>query len=230
MSYLVKVGGSLTPAYIPAIYRVLNNIAKRNRQKIFIFPGGGRFADLIRDYRKRIALSGGIMHKMALAALDQNAYLIASLCKCKYVTSLKQAKGIKTGIAVIAPYQILTQEQPFTGRNLDIDILSSDSSAIYLAHLLKAKFIIATDVDGVYAGNPSKAGKGRPGLLRQIDTKTLSRLENGGPLDGTISALIDKYKIGTWVVNGKYPQRLYQLIKDNRVNKGTLIKPSGGRR
>lgn len=228
MSYLIKIGGSLTPAYVGAIYKILNNIARNSRQKIFIFPGGGKFADLIREYKKIIPLSSGIMHKMALAALDQNAYLIASLCKCRYVTSLKQAKSIKTGIAVIAPYQILTQEQPFTGRNLDIDILSSDSSAIYFAHLLGAKFIIATDVDGVYARNP-KSSRRRLKLLKEIDTAILSRIENGGPLDGTISSLIDKYKIDTWVVNGQYPQRLYQLIKDNRVNKGTLIKPSGGR-
>lgn len=229
MPYLVKIGGSLTPAYVPALYKVLSTIIKNNRQKLFIFPGGGRFADLIRDYRKRLPLSKGIMHKMALAALDQNAYLIAGSCKCRYITSLKQAKSIKTGIAVIAPYQILTQEQPFTGRNLDIDILSSDSSAIYFAHLLGAKFIIATDVDGVYARNP-KLTNGRFKLLKEINSKTLSRIKSGGPLDETIPGLIDKYKIDTWVVNGKYPQRLKRLIENNNLDKGTLIRPSGNRK
>lgn len=224
MSYLIKIGGSLIPFRVPAIYKALKKSIRSNRVKTFIFPGGGEFADLIRKYRSSLSLGDRTTHKMALACLDQNAYLIADLCQCPCADSLKKIKTAKTYPLVIAPSRILSTPGLFSGYDLNIDTFSSDSSAIYLAHLLKARMIIATDVDGVYPADP-RGDKKRTGLLKEISTRELSRIKRGGPLDGTVWKLINKYDIEVWVVNGVYPQRLVDIINKQDTERATLVRP-----
>lgn len=225
MTYLIKIGGSLIPEYVPAIYNVLKEIRKEHSGKIFLFPGGGEFADLVRKFRKELSLHDETTHKMALACLDQNAYLLADICKCACVRSLEEIKKVRRFPAVIAPYRIITERVPFPGYNLNIDILSSDSSAIYVAYVLKAKMIIATDVDGVYAKDP-RLTKRKPKLLRAISSAILRGMKRGGPLDETFPDLIDRYNTEVWVVNGKHPSILAELITNRCVIIGTLIKPA----
>ncbi len=224
MSYLVKVGGSLIPFYLPRLCHVLKKSIKKSRRKIFLFPGGGEFADLIRKYRKLLSLCDETTHKMALACLDQNAYLIADICKCRCVSSMREIRKVKEFPVIIAPYKFLKEKRPFYGYNLNIDVFSSDSSAAYMAYLLKADLVIATDVAGIYERDP-KGARRRPRLLRKIDAGVLQRIKGGGPLDETIPELIDKYKICTWVIDGRYPSRIACLIKNRNLPKGTLILP-----
>jgi 5-(aminomethyl)-3-furanmethanol phosphate kinase len=223
MTYLIKIGGSLTPRYILPLYRVLKNNPLFKKQRIFFFPGGGEFADLIRKYRKTISLSDESTHKMALASLDQNAYLIAEICKCPCITRFGDIDKIKNYPAVIAPYRILIEHCPFSGHNLNIDNLSSTSSALYFAHLLKAEFIIATDVDGVFAVDPGRPGK-KPSLLREMTSQRLADMPRGGPLDKTVPLLLDRYKIDARVINGKYPERLTRAVQSFNMEVGTVIR------
>ena len=223
MAILIKIGGSLIPSSVLRIYNTVRKALDQSSEKIFFFPGGGAFADLIRKYRKSISLSDQAMHAMALASLDQNAFLMADICQCACLTSFSEIEKAKKFPAVIAPYRLLTNPSPFLGYNLDIDIFSSDSSALYLAALLKAKFIIATDVDGVYEKDP-KRNKGRTKLFRQMDARKLGRIKRGGPLDATLPSMMKKFKINLWVVNGKHPERILQIIQNDSSVKGTFIR------
>lgn len=189
-----------------------------------MFPGGGDFADLVRYFRGKLRLSPEMTHRMALACLDQNAYIISNMSGIKYFTELSRIKSSQHRCVIIAPYRIMTDLYPFSGKNLNIDILSSDSSAIYLAHRLKAEFIIATDVDGVYDKDPKGAGRGAE-LLPEIDTRHLRKIKGAGPLDVTLPELIDKYCIKTWVVNGRYPSRIADILNCKKNIKATLIHP-----
>ena len=225
MSYLIKIGGSLTPRFVPSIFKTIKRSLISRPNKIFLFPGGGEFADLVRKYRKEVGLCDETTHKMALASLDQNAHMIADMCRCSCVRSVREALAARDFPVVIAPYEILMEHRPFLSHNLNIDILSSDSSAIYLAHLLKAFFVIATDVEGVYERDPKKTKKSGT-LLKKIKADALDLIEGGGPLDGTLSVLIDRYRINTWVVNGRNPERLARIIMGSSSVRGTLIEPS----
>jgi aspartokinase-like uncharacterized kinase len=221
MSTLIKIGGSLTPNAALEIFHLLKKF--KTKEKIFFFPGGGLFADLIRTYRKEAALRDFTTHRMALAALEQNAFLLSDICQCRCLTRLSQIKKNKVSPVVIAPYQLLTQKWPFSGYNLNIDVFSSDSSALYLAHLLKARCIIATDVDGVCLKDP-KTSKKNFKLLPTLSAQDLKKIKRGGPLDETVARLMIKYKLNIWVVNGKYPQRILEIIRYNSVSKGTFVR------
>jgi len=222
MTYLIKLGGSLFPQGILPLYRALKKLPLRKAQRIFLFPGGGEFADLIRKYRQSASLSDDACHAMALASLDQNAYLIADICKCPCITCLDDIKNAGEYPAVIAPYRIITERRPFTGLSLDIDILSSTSSALYCAHMLKAQCIVATDVDGVFEADPKRSGN-NPKLLKKMSSQRLAGMQRGGPLDVTIPLLMDRYKAEVWVINGNYPDRVSQAIVKHRLDVGTVI-------
>ena len=223
-SYLVKIGGSLIPDYILRIFQALKGCSAQDCHKVYLFPGGGEFADLIRKYRDNYSLSDIATHKMALASLDQNAYLIADICKCQCINSLRGLNRIKKYPVVIAPYSFLIHNNCFLSYDLNIDIFSSDSSAIYVSHLLKAQLIVATDVDGVYKKDPRRENE-KQELLRDIRAHILAGIKRGGPLDETLPKLINKYRVLTWVINGKHPERLKRLISDNILNIGTVIRP-----
>jgi len=191
MPTLIKIGGSLTPDSALKIHRLLKN--SKTKEKIFFFPGGGLFADLIRKYRKEVALRDFTTHKMALAALDQNAFLLADVFQCPCLTRISEIKKNKDSLVVIAPYRLLTEKWPFAGYNLNIDVFSSDSSALYLAHLLKARFVIATDVDGIFLKDPVVFKKDLK-LLPILSAQDLKKIKRGGPLDETVADLMIKYK------------------------------------
>jgi len=224
MLYLVKIGGSLIPRYIIPLHKELEKISKSCSCGVILFPGGGEFADLIREYRKELSLAAETTHKMALASLDQNAYLMADLCKCAIVNTVSKLKSPISHPVIFAPYRFLAGRLPFAGYNLNIDIFSSDSSAFYIAYLLNAKLVIATDVDGVYKKDPRKNKKSR--LLREISADALAKIKGGGPLDETLPGLIDKYKKEVWVVNGKFPGRIKHIIYNHKTTIGTLISPT----
>jgi hypothetical protein len=222
MSFLIKIGGSLIPGELRNIAVALDGFCKNKQLPLYIFPGGGEFANLIRNYRSKNKISDETTHKMALASLDQNAYLIADICRWHCCCSIKALKKGDKFPIVIAPYQIINQLKPFKGYDLNIDRLSSDSSAIYLAHLLKAHLIVATDVDGVYDSDYSRK-KEQSQLLTYISAGLIANIPGGGPLDNTLGKLIEKYNIDTWVINGRYPQRIIQILENKNKIKGTFI-------
>lgn len=223
MPYLVKIGGSLIPSYAYRLCFAIKQYCQRSHQRIFFFPGGGACADIVRKHRNILALSDATTHKMALACLDQNAHLLAGACRLECVSSFNQAKRSASSPVVIAPYVMLMKRWPFRRYSLDIDIFSSDSSAAYFAHILKAQLVIATDVDGVYQKKPLRKAK-QQYPLSVMTTEMLSGIKKGGPLDETIGDLLNAYDLAAWVINGKFPQRFIDLF-EGRTPKGTLIKP-----
>lgn len=225
MNYLLKIGGSLTPQYILPLYSALKEVTDLRNDCIFLFPGGGDFADVIRKYRCEINFSDKAAHKMALAALDQNAHLISDICQCPCIRSLEAAYGIKKGLTVIAPYELMMKALPFSDYDLDIDTLSSTSSAIYWAYRLKAEFIVATDVDGIFDQDPLDATTPVK-LFSEISTVELKNIKRGGALDETVPRLLERYGMNARVVNGKVPEQWIGLITGKYPFLGTVIRSS----
>lgn len=224
MNYVIKIGGSLIPDHVKLICNKISKTLSAHSSKIFLFPGGGEFANIIRKYRNSLNLNDLTTHKMALACLDQNAYIIAQLCGCAYSADINKMNSLKGNPIVITPYKFLLSKQPFKQYNLNIDKFSSDSSAAFIAHKLNSHLIIATDVDGVFKSDPKKK---KTMLLKTISSKQLKEINRGGPLDTTFADLISKYKLKAWVVNGKYPSRICGIIKTGKLRTGTFIYPEG---
>lgn len=78
MALIVKVGGSLFdwPDLGPRLREWLEANAPL---ETILVPGGGRFADIIRDFDRAHGLGDEVAHHMALQAMTLNAQLLAAL-------------------------------------------------------------------------------------------------------------------------------------------------------
>jgi 5-(aminomethyl)-3-furanmethanol phosphate kinase len=74
---VVKVGGAL--AAIPhALDRVCAELTRVSRDhRLLIVPGGGPFADAVREFERRVGMSSDAAHWMAILAMDQYAHVLA---------------------------------------------------------------------------------------------------------------------------------------------------------
>ncbi len=76
---VLKLGGSLYDLPdLPARLRTL--VALLSGEPLLIFPGGGPTADLVRAWQPRFGFDDDAAHHLAVAALDLNARLLATLC------------------------------------------------------------------------------------------------------------------------------------------------------
>ena len=80
---VVKIGGSLL-AHAEASTRCWRAVAAAPR-RVLIVPGGGPFADAVRDVDAALALGDDAAHWMAVLAMDQYAQLLASRCRARAV-------------------------------------------------------------------------------------------------------------------------------------------------
>lgn len=76
--WVVKLGGSLS--YDPCIRTWLEALSSMGGGRVIIVPGGGPFADLVRDAQQHWEFDDEAAHGMALHAMQQNALLLAALC------------------------------------------------------------------------------------------------------------------------------------------------------
>jgi aspartokinase-like uncharacterized kinase len=75
---VVKLGGAILAhtAYLDSALEAISAAARHHR--LLIVPGGGPFADVVRDVDRRLQLSDDAAHWMAILAMDQSAHLVAS--------------------------------------------------------------------------------------------------------------------------------------------------------
>jgi aspartokinase-like uncharacterized kinase len=75
--WVVKIGGSLLGS--PELERWLEVVAKHGDGKIIIVPGGGLFANAVRDAQKISKISDACAHKLAVLAMDQFGLMLANM-------------------------------------------------------------------------------------------------------------------------------------------------------
>jgi 5-(aminomethyl)-3-furanmethanol phosphate kinase len=74
---VIKVGGSL--ATIPhALDRVCAELTRASQDhRLVVVPGGGPFADAVREFERQVGMSSDTAHWMAILAMDQYAHVLA---------------------------------------------------------------------------------------------------------------------------------------------------------
>lgn len=206
MEWIVKIGGSLFPHHAK---KLLENLLGEN---IIIIPGGGEFADKIREYDHELGFSDTASHEAAILSMDIMGILLADLVKgAKTTHTIKETKKIiKDGkIPVLLPSRILHYLDPLKHSWK----VTSDSIAFYISKLINAKLLIATDVDGIYTTDPAKS---EAKLINEISAKKLLTFGETA-VDKELPKLLLKYKSNCYVANGKHPQRILSIIKSTET-------------
>jgi aspartokinase-like uncharacterized kinase len=134
---VVKVGGGLLGAP-GALERVCVAVATLGRREaLVVVPGGGPFADAVRELDRELGLSPEAAHRMAILAMDQYAHLLADRIRGGRLVEEPGAIAavLAAGeIAILAPSRWLRAADTLPHR-WDV---TSDSVAAFVAAALDA--------------------------------------------------------------------------------------------
>jgi len=148
---VVKVGGGLL-AHLEHFLRVLltiNNAARDRR--LLIVPGGGPFADVVREVDRRLRVKDDAAHWMAVLAMDQYAHAIADRLVNAAVVEDRSAIGAALDarrVPVLAPYRWLRQADPLPHSWA----VTSDSIAAWVAGAVGARRLVLIKPPGALRG------------------------------------------------------------------------------
>jgi 5-(aminomethyl)-3-furanmethanol phosphate kinase len=222
MDAVIKVGGSLseTPVALKALGVELCRLAKKYR--IAVVPGGGKFADAVRDLDAKFGLPLAVSHRMAILAMDQYGLLLSQVInEARNCNSLAEAKKISGNghAAVFLPSKLMEQANPFEP-SWEV---TSDSVSAYIAVKLKAaKAVFITDVDGVFTRDPKTHADAE--LLAALSVRELLGFGNRTSVDTFLPKFLAKNPLDCYVVNGLHPERV-KVILSGRKSVYTRITP-----
>jgi aspartokinase-like uncharacterized kinase len=141
---VVKLGGSFLrdPSRLAAAVEVVNALPRD--AGLLIVPGGGPFADAVRDADRALRFGDEAAHWMAVLAMDQVAHILAErLDRASIVeTEDEIGRGIEAGRPVLAPYRLLRAADALPHALPHTWDVTSDSIAAWFAGRLGADRLI----------------------------------------------------------------------------------------
>ena len=208
---VLKVGGSLSQGQsLAGLCQEIGRLGARHR--LLVIPGGGGFADAVRDHYRRYHLAETTAHHMALLAMDQYGWLLGDLIPDSNVvrdilSARKTAAYGRVPILLAATLLIQADPLPHSWQ------VSSDSIAAWIAGLVCApRLVLLKDVDGLL----SDSGQGDSAtLLSSMSVKEL--LDHRGGVDEYLSVVLAALELETWSINGQQPDRLAELLNAGRT-------------
>ena len=157
---VVKLGGGLL-AHVEHLDAALAAIAAAAREsRLLVVPGGGPFADAVREVDRRLRLSDDAAHWMAILAIDQCAHLLAArLAGGVLVTEPREivaalGAGRVGQVPVLTPSRWLREADPLP-HTWDV---TSDSIAAWVAGQVGAQRVILIKPPGALINPPGAAG------------------------------------------------------------------------
>lgn len=135
---VIKLGGS--HAFAPHLKSWLDAIA-RCAGRIVVVPGGGPFADAVRDAQPRMGFGDDAAHRMALLAMEQYGCALASL-NARFVLAGSRA-GIEGALDTRQVPVWLPTRMVLAAREIPWSWdVTSDSLAAWLAGVLGARRLL----------------------------------------------------------------------------------------
>lgn len=201
---IIKLGGSLVYQEDGQALKPLGNILQSCSAKhpLVIVPGGGPFADSVRDYGERLNLSESTCHFMALLAMDQFAYLLQSFIPGSRLTNLADPVSFHQSSFTSSPQILLCSRYISLVPPEDLPRswnVTSDSIAAYLAKQLDASLLV---------------------LLKSVDIDPEVKEPD---VDAYFHEALSP-NLPTWFLNGLYPERLAELLETGHT-RGVYLGP-----
>jgi len=199
-------------------------------QKIIIIPGGGSYANFIRNIDKKLILGDDLAHWTAIFSMDYNGKdLNRKFPDFECIDDFEIIQRAKRIFCIFLPYNYLKKkdELPHSWDVTSIFLpynylkkkdelphswdVTSDSIAIYIANKLNLnECYLVKDIEGIHNNNNE--------VIKEISTIQYRELKKSGrlaeiglnqdnlkkskPIDPYLLTLIDKYKISCILLNG----------------------------
>jgi aspartokinase-like uncharacterized kinase len=142
--WVVKIGGSLLGS--PELERWLELLVKFSDGKIIIVPGGGVFAEAVRESQKVSKISDACAHRLAVLAMDQFGLLLANmnsqLAIARTPMEIDERTWQHRAIVWLPSTMVLADDS--IPQSWDV---TSDSIAAWLAQKLNAQHLILVKSD-----------------------------------------------------------------------------------
>jgi 5-(aminomethyl)-3-furanmethanol phosphate kinase len=209
---VIKIGGSLSHgAGLPDLCSEISRLGKS--RSLLVVPGGGKFANQVREAYGQFNLTETAAHRMALLAMDQYGYVLNHLIPNSFFISdpFLAHENLESGkVAILLPSAAVFRLDPLP-HSWEI---TSDTIAAWVAHLIGCpRLVLIKDVDGLMTTGDE--------LIEEISVELLTK--HSGGVDGYLSRFLSANHIETWIINGAKPERLSELLKSGRT-KGTRIR------
>ncbi len=221
MAVVLKVGGSL--AQIPNALETLGNYLSQKSPKhhFVVIPGGGRFADTVREVDNIFRLPPILSHRMAILAMNQYGMLLSHFIPNSETNETIEASQeiSKSGkVSILLPYKLMLHEDPFVP---SWDVTSDSIAAFFAIKLGEKKVFLLTDVDGIYDKDP----KIHPDaiLLSEVSIGELLNWSQRTSVDKFLPTFLKENQLSCTVLSGMHPELLEQVLSGNQ-NFGTQIK------
>ncbi len=180
-AWAIKIGGSLYDSQY--LTKWLSTIDEHSNKNIVIIPGGGPFADQVRQADETHHLEQIHAHNMAVMGMQQYGTLLASLCPNMILANTTDKihmawKNSKT--AIWEPYEMLSEECELD-RSWDV---TSDSLSVWLAKKLGLKNLLL-----VKSSNDV------------LNEKNITILSNKNCIDPYFSEFVNQSNINAYVLH-----------------------------
>ncbi len=178
--WIVKLGGSLLGS--PELSHWLNLFARHGDGNIVIVPGGGIFADAVRESQKQNGSSDATAHRMAVMAMDQDGVLMEGLNPALVTaeSELEIAERSWQHRAIVWLPSAMVNADENIPKNWQV---TSDSLAVWLAVKLNAEHLILVK---------SKQPK--------VDQISIERLMKDGIVDEHFGDFAVGQSFDTWIL------------------------------
>ncbi len=211
MKAVLKIGGSLSRGNgLRPLCREISRLSEH--YSLLVVPGGGDFAEQVREAERQYHIADIAAHCMALLAMDQYGYLLNQLIEGSLLTAdfNSACKSAESGRAVILlPSAFVIKEDPLPHSWQ----VTSDTIAAWVAcRAGSGRLVLLKDVDGLLR---------RDGLIEELTVKQLE--EHVGGIDEYLSKFLSSVQLETWLINGLHPERLAELLETHHTI-GTRIK------
>ena len=221
-SIVISIGGSVILSedtdvtFFNDLKMLLKSVSKIF--KIYIIVGGGRTARAYIELGRKLNFKEKFLDEIGIDVTRANAKLITNIIGIsnrEIPTNTSEAKNIEKPIVVMGG----------TTSGHSTDMVGAE-----LAEKTNAlKFIIATNVDGVYDKDPNKYSDAKQikeitidELIKEHGTEWITAGKNV-VIDGPALKIIKRAKIPTFILNGKKLDELQRVLSNNEFN-GTIIK------
>jgi aspartokinase-like uncharacterized kinase len=213
---VIKVGGSLgRGACLPELGARLVELGRAHR--LLVVPGGGAFADVVREHDARFGLRPSTAHWMAVLAMDQYGHLLADQAPgCTLVRSLGEAHAclVDGGVAVLLPSELLRRADALPHSWS----VTSDSIAAWLTGQAGARLLVLLkDRRGMASLASAASVPPRP--------MTVADLAASSGVDGHLAELLGDPAFDLWIIDGERPKRLTELLETGTTEGIRLARP-----
>lgn len=198
---VIKLGGSLIYHEAGQILYRLGAVIQQisQQQPVAIVPGGGPFADTVRQYGQELKLTEATCHPMALLSMDQFGYLLQQFIPESRLVEISGPENrqsilpMQPAILLCSRHinQISDSEMPRCWN------ATSDSIAAYLAKMLNAAMLI---------------------MLKSVDVDPEIKTPD---VDACFQQILAP-DLPVWFLNGRHSERLLELMTTGKT-KGVYL-------